>query len=1016
LALAVLVVATATTANAQITSGGLSGKIVDENGEGLPGVLVTATNPETGLERATTTGPTGEYRILALPPAVYVVQAKISGYGAAPKTVVVNIGQLVPLNFDMKPGGGLKEELEVTAEPPLVNTTKSEVSTVVTETEVRSYPLFQRDYSDLASLAPGVKTSPGGQFDPTKKEQIYQPFTTGGTSGRNVNISIDGADNNDNVVGFFVQGFTTEAIQEFEVVQDQYKAEYGRSLGGVVNVITKSGTNDFTGSVFGYFSNENLRAKTYGERLSAADKTQTDREFFGFSAGGPIIKDKLFFFAAYERQNENRPQALSPILTNFSTTLPNGFPFQIANRGTVVQQDSGRDLPTVRLDWIPAQNHLIWARYSSDEVDFTNDQGGALTDPTNQGSSLNKSWSAVVNWQWNIRGNMINEFKVHRNHFENGITSSSPDPILTLSYDNFDLGRNINTPQATFQEKLQFRDDFSWIWNRHTFKTGAEFIRVDVDDSFLGPAKTPAIQFVFDSGVTPAASFASGDANMNGTDDGIEVIDEVAPINPGFIPGTYYNQVGVYFQDDWELNDRWRFNLGLRADFDLDIFKDAKTGINKDFYQCFAHPENDAACGRAPGSPNPRGFHSFENTYPQNQTNISPRLGFVYRINGEDKNVLRGSWGLFYDKLIDNLVIFMRQNLSPFFSPSLPTLDTADLAAGTQVDPRLPVLPVDFTLNNWVNNAQDANGFSLMDWYNTLTSILGPATFDDFLVMPSPDWKTPYTSATSFGWGHIFSPRLALDTNLIYRRGFHQMRRQDYRGRNGARQAPNSGGALILFTTDGKSEYLALQTSLKGRFPNFDFGVNLNLSQALGTQDLGGTSPTDGGPIDIFEGGNIRYTGGDINKEWGAVSGDQFFFANLYGIYRFPLGFQTAARMSYGSKTVFQPFAGVDINGDGFNSTNEYVGTRGSGLGDDFFVIDWRGSKFFDTGAGTKLEIYLDVFNVTNRVNHGLYVIHQQLKTSAKTGRTILNPDFGRPTGDTLTQPRTVQTGLRFTF
>jgi len=1018
---------------AQITTGSITGKAVDEKGEVLPGVLITARDPETGLERAAPTDTRGEYRLLGLPPTTYVVQATLTGYGALPKTVVVNIGQIVPLNFDMKPGGGLEERVEVTAEQPILNTTKTELSTVVSEQQVRSYPLIQRDYNDLAQLAPGVKAAPTGQFDPTKKESIYAPFTTGLGSGRNVNISIDGADNNDNVVGFFVQGFTTEGIQEFEVIQDQYKAEYGRSLGGVVNVITKSGTNDFSGSVFGYFNNESLRAKEYGERLNALDKSEVDREFFGFSVGGPIVKDKLFYFLALERQNDDRPTALSPLLTQFAGTEPAGFPFQIASPGSVSVLDFARDLWTVKLNWNASANHLLWLRWSRDNADTLNDQGGDLTDPSNQGASKNDIWSAVLNWQWNIGGNKINELKIHRNDFENRIVSLSPDPILTLDFANFSLGRNINAPQATFQNKFQIRDDFTWIRGKHTFKTGFEGVRVDLGDSFLGPSKTPSLEFVFNSQYNPDASMAAGDADGDGFDDGLEVISELVLVNPGFIPGTQYTQLGAYFQDDWEFSDRWRFNLGLRVDRDHDLFKDAKKGINRDFYECFADPTDHAKCGRDPNTPNPPpGFHGFENTFPENPTNISPRLGFVYRVAGQEQDVFRGSWGLFYDKLIDNLVIFMRQNVSPVVSPILPALlgcpedaggvpdcSGTQLTAGTVVDPRLPPLPADFSLANWLDPSSGLQG-----WFGTLTSILGEATFDDAVFIPSPDWKTPYTSAFSVGWGHSFSPRLALDLNAIWRRGFHQLTRQSFRGRQSGRHAPFPAGAIDpntglaeypgiadFFTTDGKADYRALQGSLKGRFTNLDFVWNVNISRAAGTQDSGGTAPTDGGPIDIFEGGNIRFTGGDINDEWGLISGDQRFYTFLYGLYRLPLQFQVASQVAYGSTTAFQPFANVDLNSDGFNSLNEYRGVRGSGKGDDLFFINLRASKTFNTGKGTAAEIYADVFNLTNHVNHGLFVIHQQFDSPG-----VRFSSFEAPTGSTVTRPRTLQIGARFTF
>src|SRR5262249_38546932 len=153
--------------------------------------------------------------------------------------------------------------------------------------------------------------------------------------------------------------------------------------------------------------------------------------------------------------------------------------------------------------------------------------------------------------------------KIFRNDFENNVSSASPDPILTLAFDQFSLGRNANTPQATFQNKFQVRDDFSWIQGRHSFKVGIEGIRVDLDPSFLGPEKTPAIQFTYNAGIDPNHAMMSGDGTganfdptlsmaVNGVDDGIDILSDVTPTNPGFIPGTKYYQYGTYFQDDWE--------------------------------------------------------------------------------------------------------------------------------------------------------------------------------------------------------------------------------------------------------------------------------------------------------------------------------------------------------------------------------------------------------------------------------------------------------------------------------
>jgi outer membrane receptor for ferrienterochelin and colicin len=1020
---------------AQITTGGISGKVVDDKGEPFPGVTVTARSAATGVERSASTGKDGRYSILGLPPATYVVQAIAGEYGTPPTTLVVNLGQTVSLVIALEPGGGLNETVQVVAAPPLLNTNKIELGTVVTESQIHAYPLINRDFNDLAQFAPGVKQAAGGQFDPTKKPGIYTPFTTGGTAGRNLNISIDGADNNDNVVGFFVQGYSAEAIQEFEVVQDQYKPEYGRSFGGVVNVITKSGSNDFNGSLFGTFRNQGMRAANFSEVMNGADKADSQRSAYGFAVGGSIVKEKLFYFVSAEKQDEATPSTLNSLLTDYSGTEPPGYPFQIAKPGTSVDRSLNRKLLSVRLDYHASPNHLLWFRWAYDNAGFANDQGGTLTDPSNDGSSQNKTWSAIANWQWVIGSRMVNELKVHTNDFVNQITSSSPDPLLTLSYDNFSLGRNGNTPQATYQKKFQVRDDLTWVAGKHSLKAGLEWIRVNLDDSNFGPPTYPTVGFGFNHGVTPAQSFVSGDLNGNGVDDGVEAIANVNLIGAALNPGTKYEQYATYLQDDWDLSSRWRVSLGLRVDRDQGIFNDAAVGINRQIYECFANPNDAHLCGLDPNTPNPsngpRGFSDFHRTFPGDQTNIAPRLGFVYNVKGASKDVIRGSWGLFYDRLLDNLVVFMRSNLSPYKSPTLPALQGCDtttdptcsasqiLAGSSPVSGYAP-LPADFTLANWEDPAS-----GLQAWLAGLSSVQGPATFNDSVAMPSPDWKTPYTSSFSVGWGHAFSSKLTLDTNLIYRRGYRQVFNPAFGGQQSGRDAPfpvvvdpatgtaTYPGFVFIISTEGKSEYTSLQSSLKGHYTNFDFGVNVNLSRALGTQDTGSTY-TSGGSFDLFQGGNIKFTGGDIDSEWGQISGDQLFYSFLYGTYRFPHGFETSMEITYGTRVAFNGYAGLDLNQDGFDSGEEYAGKRGSGRGDDLFNVNLRAAKRFNTGKGTIFELYADVFNVFNRTNYGFYVDHRQLIPTS-TGNEP-NPNYEKPFGDTVTPPLTAQLGFRFTF
>lgn len=1022
---------------AQNTTGNLAGRIRGPAGTPLPDVRVVARSLETALERSAGTGPGGEYTIVGLPPGEYEVTATQAGSEPSSRRASVRLGRLTRIDFEMGPGPVSVERVRVVSEPLLLDTSTSEVGTVITSEQIRSLPLRQRDYSDLAQLDPGVKATPGAVLFGLEPK-LYTAFAADGTTGRSLNLSIDGAENSELDNGFYLMSLPPDAVKEFVVIQNQYKAEHGRSTGGIVNVVTRAGGNDFGGTVFGYLADEQLRAPTFNERLAGTDKAESSRSFYGASIGGPIVKDRLFYFLAAERQGEETPIALSPILTQYAGTEPAGYPIAIARPGDIKVAEVRRDLFTLRLDWNLSDRHLIWGRFALDDAELTNQLGGELTDPSNDGYSNNDVWSAAVKWQWATATGALNELILHGNDYSRSIDSFSPEPNLTLAYSDFVLGKSLRQRRPASQEKFQLRDDFTWKSGRHGLKTGVEVVRVDFEGSDGDPRddRDPFdLLFAFNAGVTPAGSFASGDADGNIFDDGIEAIANIRLARPLFLLPMRYHQVGVYFQDDWEIGDRWTVNLGLRLDAEPGLFDDAREGSARRFYECLANPADNLECGRNPSIPNAPRFDSPMRTFPQDPVHLSPRIGFVYRPGERGADVIRGSWGLFYDRGLDSVAGAIRAVNSPSASPSFPPIagcrpdptrpggsdcTRQRLTAGTVVDPRLAPLPADFTLANWTDSST-----GLKDWVGDLSALLAPASFSDSVFLPSPDWKMPYVSSYALGWGHAFTPRLSLDMNLIYRRGFHQlMRHLWFGGATGhdfpfpAVPGPSGAPAAYpgrsgLFMSDGKYEYRSLQASLRGRFDRLEFGWNVNVSRASATQDSSGTGIiiADGGPFDISDGGNIATTGGDLDDEWGQLSGDQLLYSYLYAIGRLPRGFELSGTAAYGSEAAFQGFAGYDRNGDGHVLSDEYAGPRGGGRGDDLFTVNLRASKRFATGGGTHAELFVDCFNVFNRVNHGLYVIHRQY-----TAAGARNADYERPTGSTLTPPRTVQLGFRYSF
>ena len=287
---------------AQASGGALVGRVTDETGGALPGVTVTATNNATGVSRSVVTGSDGTTVSPSLPIGTYTVVADLAGFNTTTtNNVVVQVATDRTINITLKQGA-VKEQITVTAEAPLVATSPS-IGTVVSQKELENLPLNGRQFANLGTLAPGTTLSVNG--DPTKPGQLT--IALNGGSGRNVNFLIDGGDNTDDTIGGALQNFNIEAVQEFKIQTMAYKAEYGRTSGGVLSVVTKSGTNEFAGSAYEFYRAKSLNAETESEKLAGIGKQPYKRDQYGASLGGPIVKDKAFFFATVEK-TEARPR------------------------------------------------------------------------------------------------------------------------------------------------------------------------------------------------------------------------------------------------------------------------------------------------------------------------------------------------------------------------------------------------------------------------------------------------------------------------------------------------------------------------------------------------------------------------------------------------------------------------------------------------------------------------------------------------------------------------------------
>src|SRR5436190_8820813 len=390
----------------------LSGTVADASGSPVPGVTVTATNPETGLVRTTVTAADGTYRFPSLPPGTYKVIAELSGFATVTtENVVLNVASERELNVALKQAS-VTEAITVTAEAPLVATDPA-VGTVVSQNELENLPLNGRQFANLASLAPGTTLSVNA--DPTKPGQLTVALNGG--SGRNVNFVIDGGDNTDDTIGGALQNYNLEAVQEFKIQTMQYKAEYGRSSGGVLSVVTKSGTNQFSGSVYEFARRENLTSQTEAEKLAGIDKQPYKRDQYGASIGGPIVQDKAHFFATYEKTKRE---------TSYTVDSGGLLPGADGNSFATPFED---ELITAKVSADISATQLLQVRYGYQK---NADKYGAssLAAPDSLGTVSNKYSSILLSHTAQIGDNMLNEFVFQSTKFDNLISADSENPTV----------------------------------------------------------------------------------------------------------------------------------------------------------------------------------------------------------------------------------------------------------------------------------------------------------------------------------------------------------------------------------------------------------------------------------------------------------------------------------------------------------------------------------------------------------------------------------------------------------
>ena len=508
---------------AQVTTAEVAGTIADESGAVLPGVAVTARNVQTGLERSTVSNEHGRYTLFALPPGEYVIRAELAGFGTDSRDgLSLSINQQVVLNLTLKVAT-VAESVTVTSEAPLVQTTKAELGQTIDTKTIDSLPLNGRDFAQLAALVPGVKSTGTGAT-----------LNIGGQISRNNSFSVDGVDNNSELLGGRQARYSQDVIREFQVLTNQFSAEFGRASGGVVNILTRSGTNDTDGRAFYYLRDEALDATP----VFAAAKAPFRRQQFGGTMGGPIVRDRTHYFASIERLTEDRvASVVTPVLRG-------DFPqptYETLGFGKLTHQISDR--------------HSLLASYNMAKQNQEGQGVGGRQLPSHAFDNRTTNHIFVLGQTSVFSGTAMNEFRfsVQRRRTQSDAREPGPEIQRPSTIE----GRANNMPQGWVEDRYQIVENFTKIFDwrgEHSLKLGSDIslIRGDsvVETLFHG-------QWVF-------ATDRAFDANDLTT----------YPIQYSIRTGDPYvatpnNILAFYVRDNWRPHSSITFNLGLRYDLEV---------------------------------------------------------------------------------------------------------------------------------------------------------------------------------------------------------------------------------------------------------------------------------------------------------------------------------------------------------------------------------------------------------------------------------------------------------------
>jgi hypothetical protein len=955
----------------------IGGKVTDQQGAVLPGVAIVVTNEETGVFREVTSSAEGTYFVAQIVPGRYKVTAQLTGFRTMERSgLIVQVGNTLTINLAL-PVGGVEENITVTGQSPLVDTTSARVGGNIGTDELSELPAMNRNYFSAVALLPGVQFTPSNQMG-------NDTIIAGGQTSQNTNVSVDGGYNADDALGTSAGAQVRtplEAVQEFQVLNSMYDAEYGRASGAIVNAVTKSGSNDFRGVVFAESAANALTSKDFFVKQNNLTKPSTTKRDLGGVIGGPIVRNKAFFFFSLERQIDN------PNRTRVFPTRPE-YNFSIAevrsNWNTLLRFDHQiNGTHTWAIRWLretAPQFPVVGARQTKesfqDETDIDQTAVGTLTSVF--GNTRVNTVRLARTWEHWWHGNEC--WRAQGEEQWDGFVGHNQQSLCPpqLNYNSF-LGQASTESQGPWDSNYLVEDDLSWFVpgkkGDHELKFGARYNYTELR----------RVSQINQNGTFTINSDLPFDRNNPRT------YPERLSIRVGqfneFIDNHTYE---FYAQDKWKMGGRTTLSVGVR--YDLEIIP-----LNETDNPLFAR---DAG-------------------YPVDKNNIAPRIGLTHALDDQGKSVIRGGYGIFYNRTIlgsvDDTIEFPKFTSSAVVNFPNNSADPGPSSGRFPTDPFLVNGPF---LNHALLDAQFPPG--------ALKKNAGVVVFD------SPDRQQPYAHQATIGFARELTPTLAVNADYIHSanrdmflaRNLNPMVRANM-SRTGPITRLDAFGVLgeaynervWVMENTGENDYDALNLSVEKRYANNWSGrVSYSLSKSRGTAE----NQADRNTYQVLTNLNL--------DAWrGPSVVDRRHILTVNGRTEIPKtgGVTLSSTLRYMSGAPFTIFnSNIDVNQNGEltdpSPAGTYSGTalnsmqnvesicgRNGAIGPDYVQLDvragWRG-RIRNTQA---LELFLDIFNITNRANFDNPSGDQRV---ASTFLVLTNLRGGSGF------PRQAQLGLRYSF